>query len=67
MVFAEVRAEDWLWMTDYQKRGKSDKEPRTVGNTMGVGSKEEESKRKTPALKKEEIKDQAKNSTGCGH
>lgn len=25
MLFAEVRAEDWLWMTDSQKRGKSDK------------------------------------------
>lgn len=66
-MFAEVRAEDWLWKTDSQKRGESDKERRMVGNTMGVGSKEEESKRKMPALKKEVIKDQAKNSTGCGH
>lgn len=52
-----VRAEDWLWMTASENR-KADKErdkPRMVGNTMGLGSKKQESRRKTPALKKNRV------------
>lgn len=52
-MFAEVRAENWLRMADSQREGSPIKDkPRMVGNTMMVGSKEKESKRKTPALKK---------------
>ena len=55
MLVAEKKAEDWLWMTASQEREKADKEkdkPGMVENTVGVGSKEEESRRKTTALKK---------------
>lgn len=59
MSFAEMRTENWLWMTASQKREKTDKErdkPRMVGSTMGVGRKEEKSRRNTPALKKNSLK-----------
>lgn len=54
MLFAEVRLEDWLWMTDSQQRGKSGKErdePRMVGNTMGIGSKEERVQKEDASIK----------------
>lgn len=58
MLLAQKKAEDWLWMTASQEREKADKEkdkPGMVENTAGVGSKEEESRRKTTALKKNSL------------
>lgn len=55
-----------------RRSDKGKDKPRMVENSKAVGSEEEESKRKTPALKKNSLKmkiieDQAHKSTGSDH
>lgn len=61
-MFAEVKAEDWLWIIVSQKREKADKDrdkPRMVGNTVGGREQGRGFQKEDINIKEKQLKDES--------